>query len=145
MKRKRVVVLGATGSIGDSTLKVAHDIPERVEVVGLAANTNVDKLASAANETRGRSLCLVDERKVDILRSKLEYQPKIFVGKDGLREIARMDDADMLLIAIVGTSGLHPALDAIESGKDLAIASKEILVMAGGGGDGAAAESAGRN
>src|SRR5215468_7788784 len=99
MKRKRVVVLGATGSIGDSTLKVAHDIPERMEVVGLAANSNVEKLSIAANQTRARSVCLVDERKIDILRSKLEYQPKIFVGKEGLREIARME-ADMLLIAI---------------------------------------------
>src|SRR5256886_5665525 len=131
MKRKRVVVLGATGSIGDSTLKVAHDIPERMEIVGLAANSNVEKLAAAANKTRAKAICIVDERKIDILRAKLEYQPKVFVGENGLREIARMDDADMVLIAIVGTAGLHPALDAIESGKDLAVASKEILVMAG--------------
>ena len=131
MKRKRVVVLGATGSIGDSTLKVARDIPDRMEIVGLAANSNADKLATAANKTRARAICLVDERKIDTLRSKLEYQPKIFLGQNGLREIARMEDADMVLIAIVGTAGLHPALDAIETGKDLAVASKEILVMAG--------------
>jgi 1-deoxy-D-xylulose-5-phosphate reductoisomerase len=131
MKRKRVVVLGATGSIGDSTLKVAHDIPERMEIVGLAANSNVEKLAIAANKTRAPAICLVDERKIDILKSKLEYEPKLFVGQNGLREIARMENADMVLIAIVGTGGLHPALDAIESGKDLAVASKEILVMAG--------------
>src|SRR6267378_6345817 len=130
-KRKRVVILGATGSIGDSTLKVARDIPERMEIVGLAANSNADKLAIAANKTRARAVCLVDERKIDILRSKLEYEPKIFVGQNGLREIARLENADMVLIAIVGTGGLHPALDAIESGKDLAVASKEILVMAG--------------
>ncbi|HJX97426.1 MAG TPA: 1-deoxy-D-xylulose-5-phosphate reductoisomerase [Chthoniobacterales bacterium] len=131
MKRKRVVVLGATGSIGDSTLKVAHDIPERMEIVGLAANSNAEKLATAANKTRAPAICLVDERKIDILRSKLEYEPKVFIGQDGLREIARLENADMVLIAIVGTGGLHPALDAIESGKDLAVASKEILVMAG--------------
>ncbi|PYK32283.1 MAG: 1-deoxy-D-xylulose-5-phosphate reductoisomerase [Verrucomicrobia bacterium] len=131
MKRKRVVVLGATGSIGDSTLKVAHDIPERMEIVGVAANSNAEKLATAANKTRAKTICLVDERKIDILKSKLEYEPKIVLGKDGLREIARMEEADMVLIAIVGTAGLHPALDAIESGKDLAVASKEILVMAG--------------
>src|ERR1700693_1699418 len=131
MKRKRVVLLGATGSIGDSTLKVANDIPERMEIVGLAANSNAEKLATAANKTRAKAICLVDERKVDILRAKLQYEPKIFVGENGLREIARMEDADMVLIAIVGTAGLHPALDAIESGKDLAVASKEILVMAG--------------
>jgi 1-deoxy-D-xylulose-5-phosphate reductoisomerase len=131
MKRKRVIVLGATGSIGDSALKVAHDIPERMEIVGLAANSNAEKLATAANKTRARAICLVDERKVDILRAKLDYQPKILVGETGLREIARLADGDMVLIAIVGTAGLHPALDAIESGKDLAVASKEILVMAG--------------
>lgn len=131
MKRKRVVLLGATGSIGDSTLKVAHDIPDRMEIAGLAANSNVEKLAIAANKTRAPAVCLVDERKIDILRSKLKYEPKIFVGENGLREIARLENADMVLIAIVGTAGLHPALDAIETGKDLAVASKEILVMAG--------------
>src|SRR6202045_3459077 len=131
MKRKRVVVLGATGSIGDSTLKVAHDIPERMEIVGLAANSNAEKLAAAANKTRAKAICIVDERKIDILRAKLQYEPKVFLGENGLREIARMEDADMVLIAIVGTAGLHPALDAIESGKDLAVASKKILVMAG--------------
>ena len=131
MKRKRVVLLGATGSIGDSTLKVANDIPERMEIVGLAANSNAKKLAIAANKTRAPAVCLVDERKSDILRSKLEYEPKIFLGESGLCEIAKLDGADMVLIAIVGTAGLHPALDAIETGKDLAVASKEILVMAG--------------
>jgi 1-deoxy-D-xylulose-5-phosphate reductoisomerase len=131
MKRKRVVVLGATGSIGDSTLKVAHDIPERMEIVGLAANSNAEKLATAANQTRAGVVCLVDERKIDVLRTKLDYEPQILVGENGLREIARLEGADMVLIAIVGTAGLHPALDAIASGKDLAVASKEILVMAG--------------
>jgi 1-deoxy-D-xylulose-5-phosphate reductoisomerase len=97
----------------------------------LAANSNAEKLATAANKTRAPAICLVDERKIDILRSKLEYEPKVFIGQDGLREIARLENADMVLIAIVGTGGLHPALDAIESGKDLAVASKEILVMAG--------------
>src|SRR6202011_2399698 len=131
MKRKRVVVLGATGSIGDSALKVAHDIPDRMEIVGLAANSNAEKLAAAANKTRAKAGCLVDESKIDILRGALEYKPKIFSGEKGLCEIAAMSDADMVLIAIVGTGGLRPALAAIAAGKDLAVASKEILVMAG--------------
>src|SRR5882762_6293255 len=130
-KRKRVVVLGATGSIGDSALKVARDIPERMEIVGLAANSNAEKLAAAANETRAQSVCLVDETKIDVLRRKLEYKPRVFTGEEGLREIACLTDAEMVLIAIVGTAGLRPALAAIEAGKDLAVASKEILVMAG--------------
>jgi 1-deoxy-D-xylulose-5-phosphate reductoisomerase len=131
MKRKRVVVLGATGSIGESALKVAHDIPDRMEIVGVAANSNAEKLAKAANKVRAKAVCLVDESKIDILRGALEYKPQIFTGENGLREIAAIADAEMVLIAIVGTGGLRPALAAIEAGKDLAVASKEILVMAG--------------
>ena len=131
MKCKRVVILGATGSIGESALKVARDIPERMEIVGLAANTNAEKLAAAANTARPESLCLVDKTKIDILRGALDYKPQIFSGEDGLREIAALANADMVLVAIVGTAGLRPALAAIEAGKDLAVASKEILVMAG--------------
>src|SRR6266581_4651177 len=131
MKPRRVVVLGATGSIGDSALKVARDIPERMEIVGLAANRNAEKLASAANETRAPAVCLVDEKNIDALQRALEYKPRIFSGDAGLREIACLTDADMVLVAIVGTGGLRPALAAIEAGKDLAVASKEILVMAG--------------
>jgi len=131
MKPKRVVILGATGSIGDSALKVAHDIPDRMEIVGVAANSNAEKLAAAANKVRAKAVCLVDESKIDILRGALDYKPEIFAGEKGLCEIAAMADADMVLIAIVGTGGLRPALAAIEAGKDLAVASKEILVMAG--------------
>ena len=131
MKRKRVVILGATGSIGDSALKVARDIPERVEIVGLAANSNAEKLAAAANEVRPESVCLVDTTRIDMLRKALEYQPRIFAGEEGLREITCLTNAEMVLVAIVGTGGLRPALAAIEAGKDLAVASKEILVMAG--------------
>ena len=130
-ERKRVVILGATGSIGESALKVARDIPERMEIVGLAANSNAEKLAAAANETRAQSVCLVDETKIDALQRALTYKPRIFAGQKGLREIARLTNAEMVLVAIVGTGGLRPALAAIEAGKDLAVASKEILVMAG--------------
>jgi len=131
MKRKRVAILGATGSIGESALKVARDIPERMQVVGLAANSNAEKLASAANETRAPAVCLVNETKIDALERALRYKPRILSGEAGLREIACLTDADMVLVAIVGTGGLRPALAAIEAGKDLAVASKEILVMAG--------------
>ena len=131
MKRKRVVVLGATGSIGESALKVARDIPERMEIVGLAANTNAEKLAAAANEVRPEAVCLVDASKIDILQKTLRYEPRIFAGEVGLREIACLTNAEMVLVAVVGTAGLRPALAAIEAGKDLAVASKEILVMAG--------------
>ena len=131
MKRKRVVVLGATGSIGESAAKVARDIPERVEIVGIAANSKARELAAQANELRPGAVCIVDETKLDELRTNLNYKPEIFWGEVGLREIASKVASDMVLIAIVGTGGLRPALAAIEAGKDLAVASKEILVMAG--------------
>ena len=131
MKRKRVVVLGATGSIGESALKVAHDIPDRMEIVGLAANSNAQKLAAQANKVRPKAVCLVDESKIEELRAALEYEPRYFRGRSGLVEIACLEEAEMVLVAVVGTGGLQPALAAIEAGKDLAVASKEILVMAG--------------
>ena len=131
MKRKRVVVLGATGSIGESALKVARDIPERMEIVALAAKSNAKKLAQQANATQPGAVCLVDESRVAELRENLTYAPEVFVGEKGLCEIATLPNSDMVLIAIVGTGGLRPALAAIEAGKDLAVASKEILVMAG--------------
>lgn len=131
MKRKRVVVLGATGSIGKSAAKVARDIPERVEIVGIAANSKARELAAQANELRPGAVCIVDEAKLDELRTNLNYKPQIFWGEAGLRELASKVASDMVLIAIVGTGGLRPALAAIEAGKDLAVASKEILVMAG--------------
>ena len=140
MKRKRVVVLGATGSIGDSALKVARDIPDRMEIVGLAAHGSATKLADKANEFRPEAVCIVDESKLGELRASLNYAPRIFVGAAGLSEIAALENAEMVLIAVVGTGGLRPALSAIEAGKDLAVASKEILVMAGEIVMGAAAE-----
>src|SRR5258707_8215821 len=131
MNRKRVVILGATGSIGESALTVARDIPERMEIVGLAAKSNAQKLAAAANEVRPESVCMVDETQLDVLRKALDYEPRIFSGEAGLVEIACLTNVDMVLVAIVGTGGLRPALAAIKAGKDLAVASKEILVMAG--------------
>src|SRR6476661_9577250 len=102
-----------------------------MEIVGLAAKSNAQKLAAAANEVRPESVCLVDETQLDVLRKALDYEPRIFSGEAGLVEIACVANADMVLVAIVGTGGLRPALAAIKAGKDLAVASKEILVMAG--------------
>lgn len=131
MRKRRVVVLGATGSIGESATKVARDIPDRMEIVGMSANRNAAKLAATANAFRPAAVCLTDETQLAELRQSLDYQPEILVGEQGLVDLAVMSEADMVLIAIVGTGGLRPALAAIEAGKDLAIASKEILVMAG--------------
>ena len=112
-------------------MKVAGTMPGRMEIVGMAAHRSVQKLALAANTFRPEALCLVDPTSLNELTSALTYRPKILTGEEGLIELATLASADMVLVAIVGTAGLRPALAAIDYSKDLAIASKEILVMAG--------------
>ncbi len=130
--RKRVILLGSTGSIGTSALKVARDIPDRMEIVGLAAARSTDALAEQAIEFGVKHLALTDSTCLPALRSALPDDVIIHPGDAGLTDLIGAVEADMVLIAIVGTSGLRPALAAIAAGCDLAIASKEILVMAGG-------------
>ena len=129
MRKRRVVILGSTGSIGESALKVARDIPDRMEVVGLAAGKNTARLIEQAREFRPKAVSITEQSAVANLQSATGCP--VFAGEDGLCELATMAEADLVLIAIVGTAGLRPALAAIEAGKDLAVASKEILVMAG--------------
>ncbi|MBR2127138.1 MAG: 1-deoxy-D-xylulose-5-phosphate reductoisomerase [Akkermansia sp.] len=131
MKRKKVVILGSTGSIGTSALKVARDIPERMEVVGLAAHSSVDSLVAQALEFGVKDVCIYDSAKAAELQRRLPAGTRVLTGLDGLCELATLAGADMVLVSIIGTAGLKPTLQAIEAGKDLAIASKEILVMAG--------------
>jgi 1-deoxy-D-xylulose-5-phosphate reductoisomerase len=131
MRKRRVILLGSTGSIGTSAIKVAESIPDRMEIVGMAARQSAAALAASANRLRPPHLCLVDPAHLSELRAQLKYHPEIYTGEDGLEALARIDGADLVLVAIIGTAGFRPAMGAIETGKDLAVASKEILVMAG--------------
>ena len=128
MKKRRVVILGATGSIGQSAVRVARDIPDRMEIVGLSGNRNLSKLAELAAAFPAAALCTTCP--VTPLPAALEPRVR-HRGAQGLIDLATLPEADLVLIAIVGTGGLKPALAAIEAGKDIAVASKEILVMAG--------------
>ena len=137
---KKVVVLGATGSIGQSAAKVARDIPSRMQIIGMSAHRNLRKLAELATQFPEAALCLTDfapEGGLSALDTSAGLEPEfsserpVFYGEEGLIQLATLPEADMVLIAIVGTGGLRPALAAIEAGKDIAVASKEILVMAG--------------
>jgi 1-deoxy-D-xylulose-5-phosphate reductoisomerase len=130
-RKRRVVLLGSTGSIGTSTLKVARELPDHIEIIALAAHGSIEKLAEQARDTGVRRVAIHDASKAAALRALLPDNVSIHTGAEGLVELATLADADIVLVAIVGTAGLHPALAAIEAGKDLAIASKEILVMAG--------------
>lgn len=128
---KNVVLLGSTGSIGTSTLKVVEDLPERLRLVGLAAGTNAEALIRQAEKHRPDVVCLHDAARAGEARLALSGVCRVVSGAEGLIELATLPEADIVLIAIVGTSGLQPALAAIRAGKDIAVASKEILVMAG--------------
>jgi 1-deoxy-D-xylulose-5-phosphate reductoisomerase len=129
--KKRVVILGSTGSIGESALKVARDIPDRMEVIGLAAGRSAQALLAQAAEFKPRAVALYDTAELDAIRGHLPSGTACHGGPEGLIKLATLPEADMVLISIVGTAGLAPALAAIRAGKDIAVASKEILVMAG--------------
>src|ERR1017187_5950931 len=128
---RNVVLLGSTGSIGTSSLKVAEDLPDRIRLLGLAAGNNVELLLEQTRKHRPEALSIADPVKARELRDTLGASTEVFSGPEGLLKLATLPGADIVLIAIVGTAGLQPALAAIRAGKDLAVASKEILVMAG--------------
>jgi 1-deoxy-D-xylulose-5-phosphate reductoisomerase len=131
MAKKRIIILGSTGSIGTSALKVARDIPDRMEIVALAANRSIDALVEQVAETGVKHVSVTDAVAAKEARARLPSDVVVFDGAQGLIDLVHAVDADMLLVAIVGTAGLAPALAAIDRGMDLAVASKEILVMAG--------------
>jgi len=128
---KKVVLLGSTGSIGTSTIKVAQDLPDQIRLLGLAAGNNVELLLEQTRKHRPEAISINDPAKAQELRDTLGTGTEVFEGADGLVKLATLPAADIVLIAIVGTAGLQPALAAIRAGKDIAVASKEILVMAG--------------
>lgn len=128
---KNVVLLGSTGSIGTSTVKVAEDLPDQLRLVGLAAGNNAELLLEQARRHQPAAISITDPAKAKELQNTFGTSCQVFSGNDGLLKLATLPGADIVLIAIVGTAGLQPALAAIRAGKDIAVASKEILVMAG--------------
>src|SRR6185436_15628406 len=125
---KNVVLLGSTGSIGTSTIKVAEDLPDQIRLLGLAAGNNVELLLEQTRRHRPEAISISDPAKADALRQAIGTSGKVYSGAEGLIKLATLPAADIVLIAIVGTAGLQPALAAIRAGKDIAVASKEILV-----------------
>jgi 1-deoxy-D-xylulose-5-phosphate reductoisomerase len=127
------VLLGATGSIGESTLRVIAAQSDRLELVGIAAHGNHQRLAEIARQWNVRHIGLHDAaaHAAAITSAHFPTGTKFYGGPDGLSELATLADADVVLIAVVGTAGLQPALAAIAAKKTIALASKEILVLAG--------------
>ena len=128
---KNVVLLGSTGSIGTSTVKVAEDLPDRIRLLGLAAGNNATLLLEQTRKHRPEAISINHPEKARDLGKFFGAATQVYSGDEGLIKLATLPAADIVLIAIVGTAGLKPALAAIRAGKDIAVASKEILVMAG--------------
>src|SRR5215469_9175716 len=128
---KKVVLLGSTGSIGTSTVKVAEDLPERIRLIALGAGNNCDLLLEQARKHKPVAISVFDPVKAAELQKTVGAGVQVYSGEDGLVKLATLPEADIVLIAIVGTAGLKPALAAICAGKDIAVASKEILLMVG--------------
>lgn len=128
---KKIAVLGSTGSIGIQTLEVAGS-QEDMEIVGLSAGSNIKLLEEQIRKVHPRLAVVYDEKKAKELADNIKDLPtKVRVGMEGLLELAQMEEADVLVTAIVGMIGIEPTIAAIEAGKDIALANKETLVTAG--------------
>jgi 1-deoxy-D-xylulose-5-phosphate reductoisomerase len=128
---KKVILLGSSGSIGESTCKVARALPEKMKLVGLGVAKSTDRMLEQAKEFGVKALAVSDLQAAEKVKSRLPQGTQFYPGPEGLARMVEETEADMVLVAIVGTAGLAPALAALRSGKDLAVASKEILVLAG--------------
>ena len=130
---KRVTVLGATGSVGRRALELCAQFTDVFRIEGLAARgSSPDLVVELCRIHRPKALALIDERAIDRVSRALPHpRPEILAGPRGLETLAREVDADVVLSAIVGGAGLLPTMAALESGKAVAIANKEPLVMAG--------------
>ena len=131
--KKRIAVLGSTGSIGIQTLEVIEEQKDMFDVEVLSANTNSGLLVKQSILHRPNSVVIVDESKYDEVFKELNpLNIKVYSGSESLEQIVCSDNIDMVLTALVGYSGLLPTISAIKSGKKIALANKETLVVAGG-------------
>ncbi len=127
----RISLLGSTGSIGRSTLEVVGRFPDRYSVVGLAAGSDVERMAAQAEAFRPHTVSLADGQAADELQKRIGTRAAVCSGAEGASCVATLEAADIVVAAISGSAGLRPTYDAVCAGKDIALANKESLVMAG--------------
>ncbi|MDR7433689.1 MAG: 1-deoxy-D-xylulose-5-phosphate reductoisomerase [Armatimonadota bacterium] len=129
---RRVVVLGSTGSIGRAALEVIEKLPDHLRAIGLATRNNVELLAEQARRVRPLAVAVAERGREGTLRQLLHgLDVEVYAGEEGLLTLAGLDEADIVVVATVGISGLRPTLEALRKGKDVALANKETLVAAG--------------
>ncbi|MEL0005367.1 MAG: 1-deoxy-D-xylulose-5-phosphate reductoisomerase [Opitutales bacterium] len=125
---RNVVLLGATGSIGESTLRVIRKHQDRLKLIGISAHQQGEKLCQIAHEFGVKNVHLGHEQDI---REDLPAETNFSTGSDGLNELAALEQADLVVVAVVGAAGLAPTLAALEAGKDVVLANKESLVVGG--------------
>lgn len=127
MERRKISILGSTGSIGTQALEVIEKLQDKFEIIALSAGKNIELLKTQIQKFKPKYVCIGDET----FKEKILYGTKVLYGADGLNTICSDKENDIILVAVSGKIGLKPTLTAIENGIDIALANKETLVMAG--------------
>ena len=125
---KKFVLLGATGSIGENTLRVLRKHSDKLQLVGISARKQADKLAEIAHEFSVPYACLEHPPESGV---SFPDQTKLLLGQEGIESLAALDEADTTVVAVVGAAGLLPTLSAVKAGKNIVLANKEALVVGG--------------
>ena len=130
--KKKISILGSTGSIGVNALKILSNLKDQFELVCLTANTNSSLLLQQIEKFKPKSICIVDLDSYEQIKNELDsFDVEVLTGRSGLLEISKRDNVDIILNALVGASGMEPTINALNAGVDVALANKETLVMAG--------------
>ena len=128
---KEITILGSTGSIGQSTLEVISGLSGQFKVVGLSVRENTELLAKQIEKFRPKWVAIADEAKGERFKKFFKGSlSEIFIGSEGVRKLAGKK-VDLVVVALVGSAGMLPTLEAIKSGNDIALSNKEVLVIAG--------------
>ncbi len=129
-KQRNIAILGSTGSIGRNSLVVLEKLPDQFRVTYLTTNVNIDLLENQVSHFHPRGVVILDEQQAQRFRQRVS-NVEVLSGVNGLLEVARRDDVDIVLNALVGFAGLKPTVEAIQHRKQIALANKETLVVAG--------------
>jgi 1-deoxy-D-xylulose-5-phosphate reductoisomerase len=129
---KKISLLGSTGSIGTNVLDVIERNPEKFQIVGMSAGNNVDLFAKQIRKFKPRVVALFDTKKIPTLKEQIaDLDIEILSGEEGTITVATLPEADVVVSGVMGSAGLLPAMHALKAGKNLALANKETLVIAG--------------
>ena len=129
--RKKLSILGSTGSIGENTLLVADNLGEQFDIIYLTANKNAERLIEQAQKYQPKAVAIVDDTAGKKVTNALDDQIEVLTGREGLLELSGRDDADIVMNGLVGSAGMEPTLRSVAAGVDVALSNKESLVMAG--------------